>query len=85
LIISSQINRTATDSYQLIIQNESFANQNDVQQTKKFLSELPAACRDSHAVASQDGTIVIRVLCKSTDKAMDGRIEIKNGIVKRIQ
>jgi hypothetical protein len=67
------------------IANEQYAKPNDLSEAKKFLAGLPPACSNSYASASNDGTVKIRILCDSGDKSMDGIIEIKDGIVKKIQ
>ncbi|WP_221065264.1 hypothetical protein [Methylomagnum ishizawai] len=64
--------------------NEQYANPGDVRQAISFLSELPPACTKSSAYASLDGTVSIRILCESSDKFVDGLVEIRNGIVTKI-
>lgn len=67
------------------VEDESYANPDDVRQAKKFLNDLPPACSGSSASASRDGTVAIRIVCNDGSKAMDGRIKIKNGIVTEVQ
>lgn len=63
------------------------ANPSDVAQAEKFLRDLPEACSGSHAYASADATVNIRVICIGSTKAesMDGLITIKNGIVTQVK
>jgi hypothetical protein len=61
------------------------ANPKDVQQAQKFLSDLPPACKNSWSSVSRDGTVVIRIICEKSDKSLDGSVEIKDGIVKKIR
>jgi len=63
------------------------ANQSDVAQAEKFLNDLPDACSGSYAHATNDGAVVIRLICigSSTAKSTDGTIIIKNGKVTQIE
>lgn len=63
------------------------ANPSDVAQAENFLRDLPAACSGSHAYASSDGTVNIRVICIGSTKSesMDGLITIKNGVVTQVK
>jgi hypothetical protein len=56
-------------------------NLSDVSTARSFLLELPPACGKSYMTTLPDGTIMIQVICDGTDQ---GRIYIKDGIVKRI-
>lgn len=67
------------------IENESYANPEDVRQAKQFLADLPPACSGSRASASRDGTVTIRLSCVGSSNSMNGSIKIKNGIVTEIQ
>ena len=71
-----------TDAY-----SQSNANPSDLRQAQDFISQLPAACRNSRYAVAADGTVVINILCDKNDRSagMDGTIEIKNGIVKKIR
>lgn len=72
---------------ELIVYSQSNANPNDLRQAQDFISQLPAACRNSRYAVAADGTVVINILCDKNDRSagMDGTIEIKNGIVKKIR
>lgn len=63
------------------------ASPSDVAQAEKFLNDLPDACSGSYAHATNDGAVVIRLICigSSTAKSTDGTIIIKNGRVTQIE
>jgi hypothetical protein len=67
--------------------NYIYADQNDIELAKKFISDLPPACKGSRYSVSYDGTVIIRILCigPSPDKSVDGEVQIKDGIVKKIR
>lgn len=67
------------------VQDANYANPADVAEAEKFLSDLPPACSSSHASASADGTVNIRVLCSGNGKSMDGFFSIKNGVVTQVR
>jgi len=67
------------------IKDAAYANPSDVAQAEKFLAGLPVACSDSHAYASNDGTVNIRIICNGASKSMDGLVTIKNGVVTKIR
>jgi hypothetical protein len=57
----------------------------DVREANNFLSQLPPACSNSRANNLPDGTVSIRIICSGNNKSVDGLVEIKNGIVRRIR
>jgi hypothetical protein len=65
--------------------NSQSASPDDVRETNNFLSRLPPACSNSYANTLPDGTVSIRIICNDQSKAVDGLVEIKNGIVIRIR
>ena len=68
-------------------QNVSYANSQDIELAKKFLSDLPPMCKNSSSSVSYDGTVIIRILCigPSPDKSVDGEVQIKDGFVKKVR
>src|SRR5437867_1378720 len=68
-------------------QNTSSANPKDIQQAQKFLSDMPPACKNSSSSVSYDGTVVIHVVCigPSPERSIDGEVQIKDGIVKKVR
>ena len=64
---------------------QSNVNPNDLKQAREFLSQLSPLCKNSSISTSTDGTVIVHILCENKDKSMDGTIEIKNGIVKKIR
>ena len=67
--------------------SQSNTNPNDLRQARDFISKLPEACRNSRYAETTDGTVVINILCDKNERSagMDGILEIKNGIVKKIR
>ena len=63
------------------------ANPSDVAQAEKFLNDLPDACSGSYAHATNDGAVVVRLICigSNTAKSTDGTIIIKNGKVTQVE
>lgn len=63
------------------------ASPSDVAQAERFLNELPDACSGSYAHATEDGAVVIRLICigNSAAKSTDGTIVIKNGKATQIE
>ena len=57
----------------------------DVVEAETFLAKLPPACAETHAYASRDGTVSIRIICVKDGKTTNGLLVIKNGIVKSIE
>lgn len=67
------------------VNNVQAGNQSDIMQAKQFLSSLPKpSCDQSSMSVAKDGTIIIYVKCRGNGQATNGRIEIKNGIVKEV-
>ena len=67
------------------VQNAARANRADVAEAEKFLAQLPSAFSGSHAYATEDGTVNIRIICSGSGKAMDGLVAIKNGVVTKVR
>lgn len=67
------------------VENAANANPSDVAQAETFLAKLPAACSASHASASSDGTVSIRIVCNGSGDSMDGLVTIKNGVVTNVR
>lgn len=67
--------------------DSSRASSSDVAQAERFLNELPDACSGSHAYATEDGAVVIRLICigSSTAKSTDGTFIVKNGKLTQIE
>jgi hypothetical protein len=62
------------------------ANPNDLADGRKLLQSIPhPQCDESNMFVGQDGTVIVKVICNGNGKSMDGRIEIKNGIVTNIK
>ncbi len=70
-----------------VIPNYIYAAQDDIELAKKFISELPPACKGSQYSVLSDGTVIIRILCigLSPEKLVDGEIRIKDGIVTKVR
>lgn len=62
----------------------SASNQNDMRQAEKFIDSLPGACSESYITTKSDGTVVVHLRCRKGNDSTNGRIEIKNGVVKQI-
>jgi hypothetical protein len=61
------------------------ANPSDLADARKLLESMPQpACAGSGMSIAPDGTVIIRVVCNGNGQSMNGRIEIKNGIVRKI-
>ena len=60
-------------------------NSEDMRQAREFLYQLPPACKNSYISTASDGTVIIYISCEGNDKSMEGSVEIKDGIVKRIR
>jgi len=58
-------------------------NYNDVHQARKFLRSIPPECGKSNMSTLSDGTVKIQVICNGTNPVR-GRIDIKDGVVTRI-
>jgi hypothetical protein len=58
------------------VENTARAKSSDVAQAERFLADLPSACSSSHAHASTDGTVNIRIICNGSGKSMDGIVSI---------
>ncbi len=69
------------------ILDASRANPSDVAQAEKFLNDLPDACSGSYGHATNDGAVVVRLICigDTVAKSTDGTIVIKNGKVTQIE
>ena len=65
--------------------NSQSPSSDDVREANNFLSQLPPACSNSYSNNLPDGTVSIRIICSGNNKSVDGLVEIKNGIVKRIR
>jgi SH3-like domain-containing protein len=61
------------------------SNTRDMQQAQTFIDSLPSACSNSYISSKSDGTVVVHVLCRRGTDSMNGLIEIKNGIVRKIR
>lgn len=60
-------------------------NQRDMRQAEQFIDSLPTACSGSYITTKGDGTVVIHLHCRKANESTNGKIEIKDGIVKRIE
>jgi ribosomal protein L37E len=86
VIVSSGSNTVSTRDTSLPrVENSHQGNPVDIHEAEEFLSQLPPACSSSNAQALSDGTVSIRIVCRGGDKSMDGLVEIKDGIVRKIR
>lgn len=57
----------------------------DIAQGRKFLSQLPLACAGSSFMYTGfDGTVIVVLKYKGNNKAVYGKILIKNGLVRQV-
>lgn len=70
-----------------IIPYDVCVGQSDIEIAKQFISDLPPACKSSRYSVSNDGTVIIWILCAgpTPDKSVDGEVHIKNGLVKKVR
>lgn len=61
------------------------ANPADIRDAERFLSSLPRACAGTGYQVAPDGTVVIRLSCHSPEKSLVGVVEIKDGVVRKIE
>lgn len=60
------------------VKDASRASAQDVNDANTFLNSLPGVCGESHASASRDGSVTIKVICSGQSK---GVVVIKGGKV----
>ena len=67
-----------------ILHAEPQSSPKDLHQAEKLLSQLPPACGSSYMSTESDGTAVVYIVCRGSGKSMNGVIEIKDGIIKKV-
>jgi hypothetical protein len=64
------------------VKDSHLASPQDIKDANDFLKSVPAECRDSHASASKDGRVTIKLLCNGQSK---GVVVLKGGKVVGLQ
>jgi len=74
-----------SEQQHIYIDKAAFADASDIEEARNFLRDLPTPCSDSHAYASPDGTVNIRINCSGDVVSMDGEVRIKDGEVLEVK
>jgi hypothetical protein len=69
----------------IYIENENLANPNDIYEAKKFLRNLPEACKETKAWVKSDGTVHVKLYCNGNGHYTNGYVEIKNGKITEVK
>jgi len=61
------------------------ANPKDLAQADEFLAKLPKSCAASSKSVADDGAVNITIKCDGNGKKMNGVVEIKDGVVTKVE